>query len=123
MLFYGTPVLRAPSRLISCSAWDAAFCKAFALLRLLPATAGKEVKMLAYSTIGNSRMTMKHQEQRLDDVPRIGPTGDNAHSRICGAPDAQREFWLVLAALTALYIIAVAIGNRRYVWFDELLHV
>ena len=33
---------------------------------------------------------------------------------------AQREFWLVLAALTALYIIAVTIGNRRYVWFDEL---
>ena len=35
-------------------------------------------------------------------------------------PYAQREFWLLLAALTALYILAVTIGNRRYVWFDEL---
>ena len=26
----------------------------------------------------------------------------------------------MLAALTALYIVVVAIGNRRYVWFDEL---
>jgi hypothetical protein len=32
----------------------------------------------------------------------------------------KREFWLVSAALTLLYLLAVAIGNRRYVWFDEL---
>jgi hypothetical protein len=31
-----------------------------------------------------------------------------------------REFWLILAALTILYVVAIAIGNRRYVWFDEL---
>jgi hypothetical protein len=35
-------------------------------------------------------------------------------------PKAKREFWLVFAALTFLYVIAVAMGNRRYVWFDEL---
>lgn len=34
---------------------------------------------------------------------------------------AKRGFWLVFAGLTVLYIFAVAIGNRRYVWFDELL--
>ena len=33
---------------------------------------------------------------------------------------SERAFWLVIAALTALYVAAVAIGNRRYVWFDEL---
>jgi hypothetical protein len=32
----------------------------------------------------------------------------------------KREFWLVLAALTAFYVALLAIGNRRYVWFDEL---
>ena len=32
----------------------------------------------------------------------------------------KRELWLAIFALTALYILAVAIGNRRYVWFDEL---
>ena len=31
-----------------------------------------------------------------------------------------RDLWLVIAGLTALYLIVVAIGNRRYVWFDEL---
>lgn len=33
---------------------------------------------------------------------------------------AKREFWPVIVTLTTLYVIAVAIGNRRYVWFDEL---
>jgi hypothetical protein len=32
----------------------------------------------------------------------------------------KREFWLVFSALTILYVVAVTIGNRRYVWFDEL---
>jgi hypothetical protein len=34
--------------------------------------------------------------------------------------DSDRAFWPVLVALTILYIVAVAVGNRRYVWFDEL---
>jgi hypothetical protein len=33
----------------------------------------------------------------------------------------QKELWLVVAALTVLYLLVIAIGNRRYVWFDELL--
>ena len=33
----------------------------------------------------------------------------------------KREFWLVIGVLTILYIFAVAIGIRRYVWFDELI--
>jgi hypothetical protein len=33
---------------------------------------------------------------------------------------AKREFWLVVAVLTALYVVSVTLGNRRYVWFDEL---
>jgi len=33
---------------------------------------------------------------------------------------ANREFWLVICFLTFLYVLGIAIGNRRYVWFDEL---
>jgi hypothetical protein len=32
----------------------------------------------------------------------------------------KREFWLLLFGLTLLYVFLVTIGNRRYVWFDEL---
>jgi hypothetical protein len=32
----------------------------------------------------------------------------------------KSEFWFIFAALTILYVAAIAIGNRRYVWFDEL---
>ncbi len=40
---------------------------------------------------------------------------------ICsGQPSAKREFWLTLAALTALICNGRRVGNRRYVWFDEL---
>src|ERR1700761_9096986 len=35
-------------------------------------------------------------------------------------PGEKRQFWLVFAALTVLYLFAIAIGNRRYVWYDEL---
>jgi hypothetical protein len=33
---------------------------------------------------------------------------------------SKREFGLVVASLTVLYLVAVTMGNRRYVWFDEL---
>src|ERR1700761_5559405 len=36
------------------------------------------------------------------------------------AKHTERHLWFVVAALTVLYVIVVAIGNRRYVWFDEL---
>jgi hypothetical protein len=32
----------------------------------------------------------------------------------------KRQFWLLLFGLTLLYVFVVAIGNRRYVWYDEL---
>lgn len=32
----------------------------------------------------------------------------------------KREFWLLVFGLTLLYVFVVAIGNRRYVWYDEL---
>ena len=32
----------------------------------------------------------------------------------------KREFWLLLFGLTLLYVFVLTIGNRRYVWFDEL---
>lgn len=51
----------------------------------------------------------------LIDQPEITPTWS-----LSGKPGAKREFWLILAMLTALYVLVVAIGNRRYVWFDEL---
>ena len=37
-----------------------------------------------------------------------------------GVRPARAEFWLVLTLLTIIYAVAVTIGNRRYVWFDEL---
>jgi hypothetical protein len=33
---------------------------------------------------------------------------------------ATHEFWFASIALTILYLLFVSIGNRRYVWFDEL---
>ncbi len=51
----------------------------------------------------------------LIDQPEITTT-----LNLSGKPRAKREFWLILAMLTALYVLVVAIGNRRYVWFDEL---
>ena len=41
-------------------------------------------------------------------------------SNSLGRTNSKREFGLVLAGLTVLYLVAVTIGNRRYVWFDEL---
>jgi hypothetical protein len=32
----------------------------------------------------------------------------------------KREFWLLLFGLTLLYVFVLMIGNRRYVWYDEL---
>ena len=32
----------------------------------------------------------------------------------------KREFWLLLFGLTFLYVFVLTIGNRRYVWYDEL---
>jgi Dolichyl-phosphate-mannose-protein mannosyltransferase len=32
----------------------------------------------------------------------------------------DREFWIVLAALTAIYLVALFFAGQRFVWFDEL---
>ena len=32
----------------------------------------------------------------------------------------DREFWVVLAALTAIYLVALIFAGQRFVWFDEL---
>ena len=42
------------------------------------------------------------------------------HASLADARRARGELWLVLSLLTLLYVIVVTIGNRRYVWFDEL---
>jgi hypothetical protein len=49
------------------------------------------------------------------DHGEIVPVTDSAEQT-----NAKQEFWLVLAALTAFYLLVISIGNRRYVWFDEL---
>jgi hypothetical protein len=49
----------------------------------------------------------------IDEGQRIVPGGRASHS-------GTREFWLVAFALTILYVLFVAVGDRRYVWFDEL---
>ncbi|MGC2404286.1 MAG: hypothetical protein WA510_31120 [Acidobacteriaceae bacterium] len=36
------------------------------------------------------------------------------------AESSKGDLWVVIAGLTILYVIVVAIGNRRYIWFDEL---
>src|ERR1700742_4524630 len=41
-------------------------------------------------------------------------------SRPSTPSERRRRFWWVLSTLTALYVLAVVVGNRRYVWFDEL---
>jgi Dolichyl-phosphate-mannose-protein mannosyltransferase len=35
-------------------------------------------------------------------------------------PNIDGELWLLFAALTAFYVLAIVIGGRRFVWFDEL---
>jgi hypothetical protein len=44
------------------------------------------------------------------EQPRTGKT----------ALGATHEFWFAAIALTILYLLFVSVGNRRYVWFDEL---
>jgi hypothetical protein len=49
------------------------------------------------------------------------PRPEESHgSRHLTPTEHHRRFWSVLSALTALYVLAVVVGNRRYVWFDEL---
>lgn len=45
-----------------------------------------------------------------------GPESNQAKSARPGA-----EFWVSAAALTLVYVLAVAVTGRRYLWFDELL--
>jgi hypothetical protein len=49
----------------------------------------------------------------IDKGQRIAPAGRPSHN-------GTREFWLVAIVLTILYVLFVAVGDRRYVWFDEL---
>jgi hypothetical protein len=47
------------------------------------------------------------------------------HPTLCPSDRKTRwnidgELWLLFAALTAFYVIAIVIGGRRFVWFDEL---
>jgi hypothetical protein len=49
----------------------------------------------------------------MDKEQRVSPSGRAALS-------TTREFWIAAVALTILYVLYVSVGNRRYVWFDEL---
>lgn len=60
-------------------------------------------------TSGNLKTSPAIEQQRATDSVNLS-----------AQDDSRREFWLVLAALTVLYVVVVLIGNRRYVWFDEL---
>jgi hypothetical protein len=46
------------------------------------------------------------------------PVGQKSEVR--GRSEPSYELWIVLAALTLLYVAAVLEANRRFVWFDEL---
>jgi hypothetical protein len=75
--------------------------------------------MLAYILVGKIRELEKRSRASMMppavDEQEIAPA-----SNLSTRYDSERGFWLVIAALTVLYVAAVAIGNRRYVWFDEL---
>ena len=65
-----------------------------------------------------SLLRLKYQENKrvlspiLHEGERLGTQRPSNADR--------REMWLVFAGLTLLYLLAIAVGNRRYVWFDEL---
>src|SRR5277367_3871686 len=46
------------------------------------------------------------------------PVGQKSEVRT--RSESSYELWIVLAALTLLYVLAVLEANRRFVWFDEL---
>ena len=52
--------------------------------------------------------------------PALDEQETNSRSELLDADQFRGATLWVIAALTALYVIVVAIGNRRYVWFDEL---
>ncbi len=52
--------------------------------------------------------------------PTVDHQGVTLSPNASSHDDAKGEFWLVLTALTLLYVTAITVGMRRYVWFDEL---
>lgn len=52
--------------------------------------------------------------------PAVDRREITAASNLSSEFKSKIGFWLVLAVLTALYLVVISIGNRRYIWFDEL---
>src|SRR6201986_4523547 len=66
-----------------------------------------------------TRPSPEPEKQGIEEQDFVTPS--TAESQLLASKsDGKREFWLVTVALTFLYVVTVAIGNRRYVWFDEL---
>jgi hypothetical protein len=53
-------------------------------------------------------------------VPAVDQTGTTCATNSLERSSTKREFWFLLSGLTFVYIFVLAIGNRRYVWYDEL---
>jgi hypothetical protein len=53
-------------------------------------------------------------------APAADQQGGTCAANSLERSSTKREFWLLLFGLTLLYVFVLAIGNRRYVWYDEL---
>ena len=53
-------------------------------------------------------------------APAVDQQGTTCATNSLERSSTKREFWFLLSGLTLLYIFVVTIGNRRYVWYDEL---
>ncbi len=53
-------------------------------------------------------------------VPAVDEQAITDRSNSSGRSGTKREFWPLLFGLTFLYVVAVVIGNHRYLWYDEL---
>ena len=66
-----------------------------------------------------TRPSPEPEKQSIEEQNFVTPSTTESQL-LASTSDGKREFWLVTVALTFLYVVTVAIGNRRYVWFDEL---
>ncbi len=53
-------------------------------------------------------------------APALEQSGTTCATNSPERSSTKREFWFLLSGLTLLYIFLLTIGNRRYVWNDEL---
>ena len=53
-------------------------------------------------------------------APALEQSGTTCATKSPERSSTKREFWFLFSGLTLLFIFVLTIGNRRYVWYDEL---